>query len=71
MEFSSPKIKRVLHFLKKSFSYISGNETLKKLLLIFQEKNFPSSKNKKNRSEKISYIFSKKSFSYISGNGTC
>ena len=47
MEFSSPKIKRVLHFLKKGFSYISGNETLKKLLLIFQEKNFPSSKNKK------------------------
>ena len=27
-------------------------------------------KNEKNRSEKISYIFSKKSFSYISVNGT-
>ena len=45
------------NFLASYFSYNSGRE-------------FLSSKNKKNRPEKIYYIFFKKSFSYISGNGT-
>ena len=76
MELSSPKIKRVLIFLKMELSYILG-------------RNFPSPKNKKTHSEffffffffslhfgkwnflapnlKSYYIFSKRGFSYISG----
>ena len=42
-------------FLKESFSYISGNGNPEKTSYI-SESNFPSSKNKKNHSEKASYI---------------
>ena len=40
------------------------------LMTMISGRKFLSSKNKKHRSEEISYIFSKKSFSYVSGNGT-
>ena len=60
MERSGSKIKKVLIFSQKSFSYISGNGTSLKTSYI-SGGNFPSSKNKKTKSEKISYF---------SGNGT-
>ena len=55
MELSSPKIKKYLIFSRK------------KLFLYFPKynisgKNFPSSKNKKTDSEKISYISGNKTF---------
>ena len=66
MKLSSCKIKKVLIFSpKKIFSYISGNETFLKKIPILQEGNFRVRKIKKDRSEKISYIFSKKLFLYF------
>ena len=35
-------LKKLLHFLKKGLSYISGNGTFLKKLLIFQERTFKS-----------------------------
>ena len=40
MELSSPKIKKFLYFLKKSFSYISGNTTFHKMELSSFKINF-------------------------------
>ena len=79
-DFLAHRLKTFLYFLKKNFSYISGNfltSSLKK-----SGGNFPSSKNKKNTLKKFlifwemevfspklknSYIFLKSIFSYISG----
>ena len=58
MKLSSPKF---LYFLKKSFSYITGNGTSFKKTSYISVSNFPTSKNKKTHSEKMYYI---------SGNGT-
>ena len=66
MKLSSSNIKKLLIFSqKKIFSYISGNETFLKKLPILQEGNFRVRKIRKDRSEKISYIFSKKLFLYF------
>ena len=55
MKLFSSKIKKLLYFLKKMFSYISGNTIFKKKLLIFQERAFQACKIK-THSEKIPYI---------------
>ena len=78
MELSISKIKKFLIFPEMELSSF--------IFFFYFRKELPSLKNKKIRSEKISYIFSKKlflysgkrnflilckkSFSYISGNGT-
>ena len=59
LERSAPRLKTFLYFLKKSFSYISGNGTSH-----LSEGNFPSSKNKKTRFEKI-VIFREMEFSSL------
>ena len=57
MELSDPKLKKLLKFSQKSFSYIRETKT-PKILLIFQKETFRAQK-----------IHSEKT-SYISGNGT-
>ena len=47
MELCRPKIKRVLIVFKKSFSYILGNGTFFKKILIFQEVMFRAQENKR------------------------
>ena len=50
MELFNPNIKK---FSEKSFSYISGNETFFKKILIFQEGTFQAQKIKKPKFSKI------------------
>ena len=83
MELFNSKINKFLIFSqKKSFSYISGNETLHfpaPALKIFPKKTIPKKFLIFRKIElkkllilqkmELSYIFPKESFSYTSGNG--
>ena len=44
MEFSRPKIKKFLYFIKKSFSYILGNGTFVKKLSELEKNKKPTMK---------------------------
>ena len=80
--FLTLRLTNFLYFLKKSFSYISGNETLHfpaPALKIFPKKTIPKKFLIFRKIElkkllilqkmELSYIFPKESFSYTSGNG--
>ena len=65
MELSSPKIKKVIIFSQENLFLYFGKWNLLRKTSYISRVNFPSSKNKKIHSEKISYVLASGIFSYI------